>query len=44
MDFEAFVEQTLKPGTPPPKRKNKTAEEILAEFAPMIAADKQRGG
>lgn len=44
MDFEAFVEQTLKPGAPPPKKKTKTAEEILAEFAPMIEADKQRGG
>lgn len=44
MDFEAFVEQTLKPGTPPPKKKKRTAEDILAEFAPMIEADKQRGG
>ena len=47
MDFEAFVAQTMEPGKPEPPQKKKekrTASEILAEFAPIVEADRQRGG
>ena len=47
MDFEAFIAQATAPGKPeaPQKKKEKrTAEEILAEFAPIVEADKKRGG
>lgn len=47
MNFEDFVAQAIQPTAPTPPRKmkgKKTAEEILAEFAPIIEADKQRGG
>ena len=44
MDFEAFINQTMQTKETPPPEKKRTAEEIMAEFAPIIAADKQRGG
>ncbi len=47
MNFEDFVAQAIQPTAPTPPHKmkeEKTAEEILAEFAPIIEADKQRGG
>lgn len=52
MDFEDFINECLeKPQTQKarPKREinkteRKTADEILAEFAPIIEADTQRGG
>ena len=45
MDFESFIDESMEPdraGTFSPKRK-RTGEEIMAEFAPFIEADKKRG-
>lgn len=45
MGFDEFVNQTLSPTEPQQKQKRmKSAEEIMAEFMPIIEADKQRGG
>lgn len=45
MDYEEFLASVFnKPGTPKPKRKIKTADEIVAEFMPLVEADKQKGG
>lgn len=46
MDFEAFISETMKPGEvkkPAPSAKH-TEEEILAEFAPIVAADIAKRG
>lgn len=47
MDYGEFVMSVLsdKPAPEPPNKK-KTAEDIMAQFAPMIEADKskRRGG
>lgn len=44
MDFEDFIKQTFKPGAPTPKKQKRTAEDIMAEFMPVVEADKKRGG
>jgi len=50
MDFEDFINECLeKPQTQKHKKaikktERKTADEILAEFAPIIEADTKRGG
>jgi hypothetical protein len=42
IDFEEFVNECLKPGKPQPKNAKRTAEDIKAEFMPIIKADKNR--
>lgn len=46
MDYEEFISQTLKPETAPikPTKKRKTADEIIAEFMPIVEADRRKGG
>lgn len=48
MDFEEFVNQTLSPSsrTEPQKKhkKKKSAEDIMAEFMPLVEADRKKGG
>lgn len=44
MDFEEFIDQIFEPDTPTSKKPQRTAEEITAEFMPIIQADKKRGG
>lgn len=45
MDFEEFMKQTTSPAaTPKPKIQKRTAEDIMADFMPLVEADKQRGG
>lgn len=45
MDFEEFMKLTTSPGeAPKPKIQKRTAEDIMAEFMPLVEADKQRGG
>ncbi len=52
MDFEDFINECLekpqtqkaKPKKETKKTERKTADEILAEFAPIIEADTKRGG
>lgn len=46
MDYEEFINQTLiTPSTEPRKpKKKRTAEDITAEFMPLVEADRQRGG
>lgn len=42
IDFEAFMNETLKPSNRP-TLKNKTGDQIIADFAPFVNADKMRG-
>lgn len=48
MDFEEFINQTLSPSSPAePQQKHKakkSAEEIMAEFMPIVEADRKKGG
>ena len=49
MGFDEFLASVLEaPGTTPKKEnksnKKRTAEEIIADFAPFVAADRMRGG
>ena len=44
MDFEEFVNQTFEPAAVSNKKQAKTAEDITAEFMPIVEADKKRGG
>lgn len=46
MDYEEFINETLKTPTTEPKKakKKRTAEDIKAEFMPLVEADRQRGG
>lgn len=44
MDFEEFVNQTFEPSAVSNKKQAKTAEDIMAEFMPIVEADKMRGG
>lgn len=46
MDYEEFINQTLEPATAPikPTKKEKTADEIIAEFMPIVEADRRKGG
>ena len=43
MDYETFINQTLSETSPAPK-KEKLADDITAEFAPIIEADRRKGG
>lgn len=46
MDFEEFINTTLSDKAAPKAapKKEKTAEDIMAELMPLVEADKQRGG
>ena len=46
MDYAEFVASVLsdEPAPQPKKEKNRTAEDIIAEFMPFVEADKKRGG
>lgn len=46
MDYEEFISQTLELATAPikPTKKKKTADEIIAEFMPIVEADRRKGG
>lgn len=46
MDFEEFLQSTLEAGEAPPKKqkKQRTAEDIMAEFMPLVEADRKKGG
>ena len=46
MDYAEYVKTVLSDEpTPQPKTEQKrTAEDIMADFAPIVAADKQKGG
>lgn len=48
MDYEEFINLTLKTPTAAPEpqkpKKKRTAEDIKAEFMPLVEADRQRGG
>lgn len=46
MDYPEFVASVLsdEPAPEPKKKQKKTAEDIVAEFMPIVAADKKRGG
>lgn len=48
MDYEEFINLTLKTPTtaPAPKmpKKERTAEDIKAEFMPLVEADRRKGG
>lgn len=46
MDFEEFLQSTLEAGEAPTKKteKKRTAEDIMAEFMPLVEADRKKGG
>ena len=46
MDYAEFVASVLsdEPAPKPKTEKKRTAEDIMADFAPIVAADKQKGG
>lgn len=46
MDYAEFVANVLSdsPVPQPKTEKKRTAEDIMADFAPIVAADKQKGG
>lgn len=46
MDYDEFVANVLsdEPATQPKAEKKRTAEDIMADFAPIVAADKRKGG
>nr|DAP39826.1 MAG TPA: hypothetical protein [Caudoviricetes sp.] len=46
MDFEEFINITLSDKAAPKAapKKERTAEDIMAELMPLVEADKQRGG
>lgn len=46
MDFEEFMQSTLEAsGVPSKKQKEqRTAEDIMAEFMPLVEADRKKGG
>lgn len=46
MDYAEFVASVLsdEPAPQPKTEKKRTAEDIMADFAPIVAADKQKGG
>ncbi len=46
MSFEDFLQSTLEAGEAPQKKqkKQRTAEEILAEFMLLVEADRKKGG
>lgn len=49
MDFEEFLQSTLDAETAPQKKqvkqkKQRTAEDIMAELMPLVEADRKKGG
>ena len=44
MDYETFINQTFSEVLPPAPKKKKSADDITAEFAPIIEADRRKGG
>lgn len=48
MDYEEFINLTLKAPTattaPQKPKKERTAEDIKAEFMPLVEADRRKGG
>lgn len=46
MEYDEFIKTVLsdKPTPQPKAEKKRTAEDIMADFAPIVAADKQKGG
>lgn len=47
MDYEDFINQTLSPKAETPERvttQKKTADEIMAEFMPLVETDRKKGG
>lgn len=46
MDYAEFVASVLsdEPAPQPKAEKKRTAEDIMADFAPIVAADKWKGG
>lgn len=46
MDYAEFVASVLsdEPAPQSKAKKERTAEDIMADFAPIVAADKQKGG
>ena len=44
MDYETFINQTFSEVPPPAPKKEKSADDITAEFAPIIEADRRKGG
>ena len=44
MDYETFINQTFSEVLPPAPKKEKSADDITAEFAPIIEADRRKGG
>lgn len=48
MDYETFINQTFNQTfsevPPPAPKKEKSADDITAEFAPIIEADRRKGG
>lgn len=46
MDYPEFLASVLsdEPAPQPKAKQKRTAEDIMADFAPIVAADKQKGG
>ena len=44
MDYETFINQTFSEVPPPAPKKKKSADDITTEFAPIIEADRRKGG
>lgn len=46
MDYAEFVASVLsdEPAPQPKAEQKRTAEDVMADFAPIVAADKQKGG
>lgn len=45
MEYDEFIKLVLSDSDiPQPKAKERTAEDIMAEFMPLVEADKKRGG
>lgn len=44
MDYETFINQTFSEVPPPAPKKEKSADDITTEFAPIIEADRRKGG
>ena len=42
--YETFINQTFSEVPPPAPKKEKSADDITAEFAPIIEADRRKGG
>ena len=46
MDYEQFLKTVFSEDNslPPTAKKERTAEDIMAEFMPLVEADKKKGG